>query len=283
MRRAGDSQVGVGRTMAGLLPPSSSVTGVRCARRGLHHDAPDASVARVEDVVAPLARAAPASRRPPPSTTRPRRGRGTRATRLRERGRRARRELRGLDHRAVAGGDGAEQRRERQLDRVVPRRDHEHDAERVAVRSAPARAACASGVQTRSGASQCRGGGACGRRRSRRSRCRWRTPRPGLAEVGARARASSSASPLGEHAPAGARSWSLRQSSGAGRAAVERRPQAGDERRRRAWQAVRAAAARSTCRSQLLDQGGEVVDAHALGRGRRRGGSCRASGRRAAR
>ena len=40
--------------MAGLLPPSSSVTGVRCFGRGAHHDAADGAVARVEDVVEAL-------------------------------------------------------------------------------------------------------------------------------------------------------------------------------------------------------------------------------------
>ena len=38
-------------TIAGLLPPSSSVTGVRCFGRGLHDDPADGAVAGVEDVV----------------------------------------------------------------------------------------------------------------------------------------------------------------------------------------------------------------------------------------
>ena len=41
-------------TMAGFLPPSSSVTGVRCARRGGHHQTPDPAAAGEEDVVPAL-------------------------------------------------------------------------------------------------------------------------------------------------------------------------------------------------------------------------------------
>eukprot|EP00754_Rhynchopus_humris_P020854 Rhum_TRINITY_DN14716_c0_g1::Rhum_TRINITY_DN14716_c0_g1_i1::g.110958::m.110958 len=41
------------------------------------------------------------------------------------------RHLRRLDHHAVAGRDGRDERREHQLDGVVPRRDDEHDALRV--------------------------------------------------------------------------------------------------------------------------------------------------------
>ena len=54
MRRAATSRLASAATTAGLLPPSSSVTGVRCCGGRGHDHAADPSVAGVEDVVEAL-------------------------------------------------------------------------------------------------------------------------------------------------------------------------------------------------------------------------------------
>ncbi len=52
---------------------------------------------------------------------------------LRHQGRSVRRQFAGLEHDAVAGGQGHQRRPQRQLDRVIPWRDHAHHAQRLAL------------------------------------------------------------------------------------------------------------------------------------------------------
>ncbi len=99
-------------------------------RRGLHDDPPDARVPRVEDVVEPLGEerlglldASLDDRDPVRVQVAPDQpGEG-----LRCRGR----ELGGLAHHRITGGDRGRHRGEKELDRVVPRRDHERHADRL--------------------------------------------------------------------------------------------------------------------------------------------------------
>ena len=52
-----------------------------------------------------------------------------------QQGRRLRRQLAGLEHHAVAGGQRRNDRAERQLHRIVPRRNHAHDAQGLALQA----------------------------------------------------------------------------------------------------------------------------------------------------
>ena len=127
IRRAVMSSGASAQTRHGHLPPSSSVTGVRCRAAAAITARPTRGAAGEEDGVEPLAqqRLGGLALALHDGDVFLRKGR---ADELGNRGGGVRRELGRFEHDAVARGQRADQRREQKLERIVPRADDEGHA-----------------------------------------------------------------------------------------------------------------------------------------------------------
>ncbi len=156
-RRAATRTAASSATMTGLLPPSSSVTGVRCFAAAvmmcLAISGPPVKKqwSRRWSMSSCVSAAAP-------STTATASGSRYWGTSRASSRRHRRRVFRRLEHGAVAGRDGADQRRQDQEHRVVPRADDPGDARAAPTAPMPCRAArsaaarCAAAWSTSAGA-----------------------------------------------------------------------------------------------------------------------------------
>ncbi len=116
--------------MTGDLPPSSSVTGVRLLAGGLRDDAPDAGRAGEDEMIERQLREGLGDAILDAGDDKLRRRERARDQLSQQFGE-AWRQLAGLDHDEVAGGNRADRRRQGQLQRVIPGRDDADDAERL--------------------------------------------------------------------------------------------------------------------------------------------------------
>ena len=140
--------------IAGDLPPSSSVTGVRLRPAASATSAADAGRAGEHQMIERQRVRRPGRFRPRSPVTTSSSASNFCRDRLRQQRGRPRRQFARLDHHAIAGGERADRRRQRELQRIIPRRDDADDAERLRDQAVPARAANCSVVGMRCGAIQ---------------------------------------------------------------------------------------------------------------------------------
>ena len=131
MRCAARLMLAVSSTMQGLLPPSSSTTGEELGRR-LHDGVADVGAAGEEDLI-PAHLQKPVVHLTETGEAAYELGREDLGDHVDEQGAGGLRRARGLERHAVAGRDGVDHGHERQLQRVVPRREHQHHAQRAGV------------------------------------------------------------------------------------------------------------------------------------------------------